>query len=309
MSLEENNSVRNLIKARADFFKQIRSFFDGNFGRRQALEVDTPILVSYPPNDANIDIMQVKTKMGDRYLASSPEYLMKRLLAAGSKDIYQLCHVYRDGEYGERHSPFFTMLEWYRLDFSLKMLLNEVLDLIHALQIQTHSITSASYRDRFLKATQLDPLTATSSELIHLLAPSLNNPETLSHDALLDAAFIAFVEPTMAHGTHIISSFLPRHAALAKIVNDEALRFEIYIDGIEVANGYEELNDPIEIKVRFDLWNQDRSTPLVVDPRFLAALSHLPATSGVAVGIDRLLMLHQKGSTLASILPFDYTNS
>ena len=119
MFLEQTKSAtRTLLEKRAAFFQKIRSFFS----EKGVLEVDTPILVSHPPNDASIDIMRVITKTGDRYLASSPEYLMKRLLAKGSGDIFQLCHVYRDGELGTNHSPYFTMLEWYRTHFKLQTL-------------------------------------------------------------------------------------------------------------------------------------------------------------------------------------------
>ncbi|MFZ4773258.1 MAG: amino acid--tRNA ligase-related protein [Chlamydiia bacterium] len=304
MSLEQTKSLtRSLLESRALFFQKIRSFFF----EKQVLEVDTPILVSFPPNDASIDIMRVITKMGDRYLASSPEYLMKRLLAQGSNDIFQLSHVYRDGEMGIRHSPFFTMLEWYRCDFSLERLIQEVLDLIHTLEI-IGPVTYGSYRQRFIDATQIDPLNTTKDELIDLLQKRIHSPQNCSLEALIDAVFIEFVEPTMHHGIHIISSFLPHQAALAKIEESDALRFEIYVDGVEVANGYEELNDPKEITDRFTEWNKDRATPLNVDPRFIEALPHMPPTSGVAVGVDRLLMIRQKASTLASILPFDYSS-
>jgi lysyl-tRNA synthetase class 2 len=305
MSLEQTDlSIRPLLKLRAEFFKKVRSFFFD----RGVLEVDTPILVSYPPNDANIDIMEVKTKLGPRFLTSSPEYLMKRLLAKGSGDIFQLSHVYRDGEFGRYHSPFFSMLEWYRIDFTIEDLLSEVLDLLEFLGI-FGSQFRGSYRKRFIDATGIDPLETDRLKLIEKLRNHHHRPEDLDFEELIDAVFITFVEPTMVNGIHIIDRFLPHQAALAKIENREALRFEIYVDGVEVANGYEELANPIAISQRFTEWNKKRAAPLEVDPRFLSALNNLPATSGVAVGADRLFMLASKAPNLSAILPFNFEES
>ncbi len=289
------------MKKRADFFQNIRSFFS----LKGVLEVDTPVLLSFPPNDAHIEIMSVETKLQKRYLTSSCEYLMKRLLASGSGDIFQLCHVYRDNEIGRLHSPFFTMLEWYRTDLSLEALIQEVLELLHFLGI-SGEIERGSYRTRFLQATGLDPLNTTRASLIQKLEGKIYQPENLEFDELIDAVFVTFVEPTFQKGVQIIDTFLPHQAALAKIENLEALRFEIYIDGVEIANGYEELNDPDEIQSRFDSWNRKREKPLEVDPRFLDSLEDLPSVSGVAVGVDRLLLLKEKAETLSSILLFDF---
>lgn len=305
MSLgQTKQSIRLLLEKRAHFFDRVRSFFL----QKNVLEVDTPVLVSYPPNDAHIQIMKVLTSMGQRYLTSSPEYLMKRLLCQGSGDIFQLSHVYRDEESGKNHSPFFMMLEWYRLSFSIDDLENEVLELIKNVGIE-RPIFRKSYRERFFLATGHDPLKIEKEQLLLLLNDRLYQPEKLSFDELLDAAFVLFVEPTMKEGIHVITRFLPHQAALAKIEKEEALRFEIYIDGVEVANGYEELSDKDEIQNRFHEWNKLRKTPLVVDPRFLEVLPSLPAVSGVAVGADRLFMLQQKKQSLASILPFDFASS
>ena len=294
-------SSKEIVKKRADFLQNIRSFFS----LKGVLEVDTPVLLSFPPNDANIEIMSVETKLQKRYLTSSCEYLMKRLLATGSGDIFQLCHVYRDNEIGRLHSPFFTMLEWYRTDLPLESLIQEVLELIQFLGI-SGEIERGSYQTRFLKATGLDPLNTNRTSLIQKLEGKIYQPENLEFDELIDAVFVTFVEPTFQKGVQIIDTFLPHQAALAKIRDFEALRFEIYIDGVEVANGYEELNDPHEIQSRFDSWNQKREKPLEVDPRFLNSLEDLPAVSGVAVGVDRLLFLKEKAETLSSILLFDF---
>lgn len=294
-------SSRELVKIRADFHQNIRSFFS----LKGVLEVDTPVLLSFPPNDAHIEIMSVDTKLQKRYLTSSPEYLMKRLLANGSGDIFQLCHVYRDNEIGRLHSPFFTMLEWYRTDFVLETLIQEVLELFFYLGLKGE-IHRGSYRSRFLEATGLDPQTATRASLMQKLEGYHHSPENLDTEALIDAVFVTFVEPTFKNGIQIIDSFLPHQAALAKIEHSKALRFEIYIDGVEVANGYEELNDPKEIQSRFQDWNLKRQTPLIVDPRFMSSLEYLPAVSGVAVGVDRLLMLKQKAQNLQSILLYDF---
>jgi lysyl-tRNA synthetase class 2 len=296
--------IRTLLEQRAHFFERVRSFFF----KKNVLEVDTPVLVSFPPNDANIRIMKVSTSIGDRYLTSSPEYLMKRLLSEGSGNIFQLSHVYRDEPSSTIHSPFFMMLEWYRLSYDLAQLEKEVLELIQEVGIE-RNIHRKSYRDRFEEATGLDPLYVEKSRLLSLLQNHVHQPDSLSFEELIDAAFVLFVEPTMKKDIHVISTFLPHQAALAKIRGDEALRFEIYVDGVEIANGYEELSDPIEIQKRFDLWNRQHKTPLNVDPRFLDALPSLPPVSGVAVGADRLFMLQQKKETISSILPFDFSAS
>lgn len=296
-------SIQLLLEKRAQFFKRVRSF-----STKKVLEVDTPVLVSFPPNDANIQIMKVLTSLGDRYLTSSPEYLMKRLLSEGSGDIFQLSHVYRDEPSSMIHSPFFMMLEWYRLSFSIDQLENEVLELIQEVGIE-RNIHRKSYRDRFKEATGLDPLPVEKSQLQALLENRVHQIENLSFEEMIDAAFVLFVEPTMKKDIHVISTFLPHQAALAKIRGDDALRFEIYVDGVEIANGYEELSDPVEIRKRFDLWNRQHKTPLNVDPRFLDALPSLPPVSGVAVGADRLFMLQQKKENISSILPFDFSAS
>ena len=299
-----SSSVRPLLIKRAAFFQKVRSFFF----ERDVIEVDTPVLVSSPPNDANIDIMRVKTKGTDRYLTSSPEYLMKRLLALGSEDIFQLCHVYRDGEIGRNHNPFFTMVEWYRTDFVLEDLIQECIEFLHYFDLNL-PVTRLGYRERFLRMTGIDPLNCQKSDLTNLLHPYFQNVESFSLEELIDAAFVTFVEPQMKDGIHIVDSFLPFQAALAKIEGAKALRFEIYIKGIEIANGYEELNDPQQIQDRFNDWNAKRVEPLVVDPRFLDALQHLPAVSGVALGADRLFMILENKDSISAILPFDYMSS
>ena len=286
-----NTSLESRLQARALMFKRVRQFFE----ERDVLEVDCPALSPYAPIDLHIDVMSVQDC---GYLHTSPEYGMKRLLADGSGDIYQMSHVFRKEEKGALHNPEFTMIEWYRLHLTEEESHNEVLDLIY-LFIEKVPCQTLSYQNAYLKYTNLDPFTATPSDFQDLART--NNLDIATENFLWGT----LIEPHLQPLT-LIYDFPPAEAALAKIENGLAKRFEIYNRGIELANGYHELTDPIEQKRRLEETSTKRQAigkpPLQIDPDFLAALQKgLPECFGVAVGFDRLLMLQQNANQINDI--------
>lgn len=288
------------LKARAEMVARVRLFF----ADRHVLEVDTPILSPTAPVATHIDVMTIHFASGSRgYLHTSAEYAMKRLLSEHPVDMYQLCHVFREGEISERHNPEFTMIEWYRMGFSLQKLIEETIQLIE-LFIGTQKPTYFTYRELFLKYCGFDPFTIKAQEL---------HP-TWSLDTSLDYHMSFKIQPLMK-GLIVVQSFPPSQAALAKLKNDGpnlvAERYEIYYNGLELANGFHELTDPIEQRLRFENDIKDRASmgkpALPIDEEFLSALEKgLPACSGVAVGFDRLLMLQQKATSLQEVVPFTW---
>jgi lysyl-tRNA synthetase class 2 len=292
------------LKKRAEMLAQVRSFFSA----RGVMEVDTPILSPAAPVATHIDVMTVHFANGQRgYLHTSPEYAMKRLLAEHPVDIYQLSHVFREEESSERHNPEFTMIEWYRIGFTLDMLIAETLSLIELFTGPQRPLYF-TYRNLFLHYCNFDPFQVT---LQHF--PKTHPTWTL--DTWLDYTMSFEVQPRM-QGLHVVQSFPPSQAALARLKQDGANlvaeRYEIYFNGLELANGFHELTDPVEQRRRFENDIQERAalgkTPLPIDEHFIQALEKgLPACSGVAVGFDRLLMLQQEARSLSAIIPFAWT--
>ncbi len=293
---------------------RVRDFFS----ERKVLEVDTPMLAHAAPIDTHIEVMSIEFQSGEKgYLHTSPEYAMKRLLAEGSGDIYQLSHVFRAEEAGRLHNPEFTMIEWYRIGVPFQFLIDETLELIQLFlgDIPVHIHT---YGEAFKKFVGLDYRTAPTSEL-KALAENLQLPLTSDADSWDKDTFLHFlmaflIEPQLSD-LHIIRDFPSTQAALAQICKsgDEmvAERFEIYFNGIELANGFHELTDPVEQRHRFVQANTERQKLgkeiLPIDEHFLAALEQgLPDSCGVAVGFDRLLMLQLKKESLKQILPFSW---
>lgn len=314
-----NTSVESkliTLKKRAEAFDKTRAFFK----KRAVLEVDCPALSRGAPLDLHIDPMAVFTGKGAiRYLHTSPEYAMKRLIAEVQADLYQLCHVFRHEECGPLHNPEFTMLEWYRLGFSFEQMIDETVLLIQTL-LSALPCQKATYRDTFEKHTGLDPVTATPSDLLTLaqkkgihLSPSATQWDK---DTLLQLLMAECIEPLLGNNElFALTHFPASQSALSKTIEKEgtpcALRFEIYYQGIELANGYDELTDPIEQKRRFLATNQARQSigkdPLPIDHFFLAALENgIPSCCGVAVGFDRLIQLSISAETLAAALPFSW---
>lgn len=284
-------AAHDALKARADLLRTVRAFFDG----RGVLEVSTPLLAAHAVSDEHIDAIEVP---GHGWLQTSPEYHMKRLLAAGSGPIYQIARAFRHGEAGARHNPEFTLLEWYRPGFDLNALVEECLALLTPLcgaGAERHR-----FRELFATVTGLDPLTAPARELAARAeragAPAgLNGPQAV--DYLMAVEVEAALDPALLT---VVEDFPGWAAALAQTTEDRdgatvARRFEIYHRGLELANGYQELLDADEQARRFERDNEKRRAggkpPMTADPYLLAALrAGLPPCSGVALGLERLQM-------------------
>jgi len=303
------------LRRRAELLATIRRFF----AARDVLEVETPLLASTGITDPSIEPLTVERGVSlpqSRYLQTSPEYAMKRLLAAYGDPVFQIARAFRDGEVGSRHNPEFTLLEWYRPGFDHHRLMTEVAELLVAC-IGDREVQKISYRQLFLDRLQLDPFTVPVTQLRqvagrHLDVTSLDG----DRDMWLDLLLSHVLEPQLVNqGLCFIYDYPASQAALARIVEaDGALvgqRFELYVDGLELANGYFELTDATEQRRRFEQDNARRrergQTERPLDERLLAALAHgMPECSGVALGVDRLLMLASGVSDIRDVLAFDW---
>lgn len=300
------------MRARAALYRHIRQFFDA----RDVLEVDTPILAHYGVTDLHIDCIPV-AHYG--YLQSSPEYHMKRLLAAGSGPIWRLGKVFRDGESGRRHNPEFTLLEWYRPGFDLAALMQETVE-VARLALPDHDVVTYTFRDIFANVTGLDPLVATPSQLDGYARRHGNElPDSLNREALVDWLMATEVEAAFnPHAITLVQDFPPWAAALADMKDVDgqpvANRFELYAGGYEIANGYQELRDAAEQQQRFDNDQQQRlaqgKMAPDIDPWLMAAMQKgLPFVSGVALGIERLLMAQLGVDDISKIIAFPWRNA
>ena len=311
------------LRQRAALLQRAREFF----AARGLTEVDTPVLVTAPVSDVHIHSATVRLTAARAasaaapplYLHTSPEYAMKRLLAAGSGDIYQICHVVRGFEHGRLHNPEFTLIEWYRVGFSLADLMDEVEALVRALLGASAPAASEriSYRDAFLRELGLDPLSAAETVLAQAAQPlALGGAGAtaggMSRDDWLELLMGAIVGPRLGRGTlTFVHSYPASQAALARLDPADprlAQRCELYCEGIELANGFHELASAAEQRARFEADNaQRRRLGLSVSPldeRLLAALARLPDCAGVALGFDRTLMLAVGAASLEEVLPF-----
>lgn len=300
-------SLANL-RRRAQLLAAIRT----HFAAAGVLEVETPQLAPATVSDPHLCSIEVP---GYGYLQTSPEYAMKRLLAAGSGSIYQIARCFRGGEAGRRHNPEFTLLEWYRVGFSLEQLIAEVAA-IASLALGDKARRCFRYRELFRAHLDLDPLTCEVAALAAAARQHLEPafPEA-DRDTWLDLLMSHVIEPLLpADALSFVVDYPASQAALARLRIDDdgqpvAARFELYHRGVELANGYHELQDRDEQAARFtaDLRRREAlALPLVaMDERLLAALDHgLPDCSGVALGIDRLLMLAVGGTSLAEVIAF-----
>ena len=306
------------LRARAGLLARIREFF----ANRNVLEVDTPLLCSSGVTDPAIEPLVVERGASvreARYLQTSPEYALKRLLAAGSGPIYQLGKAFRDGEAGPRHNPEFTLLEWYRPGMDHHQLMAEVAELV-VFCLGERPVEYVSYRDLFLGELDLDPLTASIDQLQAHARASLDlGALSGDRDMWLDLLMSHLVEPRLAErGLCFVYNYPASQAALARIeeVDGQLVgqRFELYVDGLEIANGYCELTDALEQRQRFVADNERRreyglaERPL--DELLLAALqAGMPECAGVALGVDRLLMLATGNRDIRQVLAFDWARS
>lgn len=304
---------RSFLQKRAEALQKVRSFFFS----KGVLEVDCPALSFSAPIDPHIDVMKVDTGCGVGYLHTSPEYGMKKLLSRGSGDIYQLSHVFRAGEMGKLHHPEFTMLEWYRIGFSLSQMIEETLASIN-LFLPNLPSKQMSYRTLFHQELGIDPMKASCADLLALAkAKGCDLPLDASNwdkDTLLQLLLATFLEPFLGSDhLFVLTHFPSSQAALSQVVMDEygdpvALRFEIHYKGIELANGYQELTEAQEQRKRLEESNRIRmeagKEPLPLDEELIEALKRgIPDCAGVAVGFDRLLQLSLGKADLSSALP------
>ena len=306
-------ATRSTLELRAALLSRARNFF----AERGVLEVDTPVVVNAPVTDVHIHSARVQFADDPRpfFLHTSPEYSMKRLLAADSGDIFQICHVVRGMERGRQHNAEFTLIEWYRLGYSLDRLMSEVETLVrHLLGDAAFSMSSerVSYREAFLRELRLDPFTAPTEELA-AAAKTVGFVEGAGRDELLELLMGAVVGPRLGReALTFVHDYPASQAALARLNPEDArtaLRFELYCSGIELANGFEELAAPEEQRRRFERDNQERQRlglpRFDIDERLLAALqAGLPACAGVALGFDRTLMLAAGARHIEAVLAF-----
>ncbi|MBR1375959.1 MAG: EF-P lysine aminoacylase GenX [Cardiobacteriaceae bacterium] len=293
-------NLREKIAARADKFAEIRDFFR----ERGVLEVDTQVLREFAVTDPNLCSLEVSARgKSVGFLATSPEYAMKILLAGGSGAIYQFAHIFRGEEEGRRHLREFSLVEWYRPDFSLDELMAEVADLLQILLRQKLSVKKTSYGELFRAAFGVDIFSAEISKIAAIATKIV--PESaawnLDRDAYLDLLFTHEIEPHLGKNClEFIVEYLPSQAALAKLSSDKngnltAARFEAYIAGVELCNAFDELASSSEQRARFLADNRKRAElnlPVMkIDEEFLYALDNLPSCAGVALGLDRVLML------------------
>ncbi len=307
------------LKLRARLYATIRAFF----AERGVVEVETPILSVAGNTEPNIESFRAlgsATGEAGRWLRTSPEFPLKRLLAEGFGDCYELGRVFRDGESGRRHNPEFTMLEWYRLGITHHQLADEVAELVQAtlaLVGRAIRIEKTTYRELYAQAFGFDPFTASIETLQAPLADLCIRADGLSRDDWLDLLMTHRLQTAFpSDALTIVTDFPPTQCALAKIAGQGggavAQRFEAYLAGQELANGYHELTDATEQHARFLNDNHRRRArgqrELPIDQNLLAALERrLPECAGVALGIERLLMAMTGAERIGEVLayPFD----
>lgn len=311
-------SIENL-RRRGAVIRQIRRFFDD----RCVLEVDTPSLSTAAVSDPHLSPFAtdyVAEGGGSRqtcYLHTSPEYPMKRLLASGSGAIWQLCKVYRNGETGSRHNPEFSMLEWYRPGLDHHELMSEVDDLVRGV-LQSPAARRVTYAALFRELLQVDIHECSISQLAELGRERCGFRGELARDGWLNLLFSHCIEPQLVEPT-MVYAFPASQAALARVVDGDdsvpsAARFEMFINGMELANGYFELTDSDEQLRRFEADQQLRSelgrAPLPIDQRLVEALTHgMPECSGVALGVDRLVMLALGAASIEEVIAFPFARA
>lgn len=287
-------SNRNLQK-RAEILAQVRRFFSD----RGVLEVETPLLAHAPVTDPYLEALTAQTNGKTLYLQTSPEYAMKRLLAAGSGDIYQICKAFRQDEQGRLHNAEFTMLEWYRIGFDDQQLMQEVSDLCQMV-LQCEPVDRLSYAQAFHDTMEIDPHSVKLPKLTPLIQEHygvIQGLKQLNKTTALQLLFSEVIEPQLGqHRPVLIYDYPLEQAALAKVDAGIAKRFELYYRGAELANGYWELTDPAVQRQRFEqdlVRRQNEGLPNVpIDEKLLAALDvGLPECAGVALGLDRFIML------------------
>ena len=314
MNLETNwrpSASRLAVEARAELLTTVRQFFQ----QRAVLEVETPVLSRAGNSDPNIHSISTSGSR-TRYLRTSPEYALKRMLASGYGDIYELGRVFRAGESGRHHNPEFTLLEWYRVGWAYLDLADEVIDLIRVCgkgQFDPWPVRRVSYRKLFQTEIGLDPWQCSESDLACCASERGITAISLNHQEWLDLLLAEVIQPSLPGENFTVLHEVPADlAALARIRAGDppvAERFEIYLGQMELANGYQELTDATEQLDRFEREQKHRALRdgegIPVDTGLIAALrSGLPECSGVALGIDRFLMMLLKLDHMDSVVTF-----
>jgi lysyl-tRNA synthetase class 2 len=310
------------LRQRAALNALIRAFF----AERDVLEVETPILSEAGNTEPNIDSFHtrfsghVDAGSAQRWLRTSPEFPLKRLLAAGVGDCYELGRVFRNGEAGGRHNPEFTMLEWYRVGWDHHRLIEETVALVRAALAQVGreaTLQVLDYRSLYQLHAGLDPFDASLEALQAPLADVRIDADGLTRDDWLDLLMTHCIQPTFGDDQMtVVHDWPASQAALARVRPGRpplAERFELYLGAVELANGYHELNDADEQRSRFvrdHAVRQARGAVLPpLDERLLDALPALPDCAGVAVGVDRLLMAMNRTGRIADVLAFDFARA
>ncbi|MFP1800757.1 elongation factor P--(R)-beta-lysine ligase [Lonsdalea quercina] len=320
-SWQPSAPIANLLK-RAEIMNEIRRFFSD----RGVLEVETPAMSQATVTDVHLvpfDTQYVGPGAADGlklYLMTSPEYHMKRLLAAGSGPIYQLGRSFRNEESGRHHNPEFTMLEWYRPHYDMYRLMNEVDDLLQQV-LECESAEMLTYQQAFQRHLDVDPLSADKAQLREV-AETLGMGDVAhqeeDRDTLLQLLFAVGVEVNIGRDKPaFVYHFPATQASLAEISTEDhrvAERFEVYFKGIELANGFRELTDSAEQRQRFEQDNRKRAArglPVQpIDENLLDALTAgIPDCAGVALGVDRLIMLALKAESISEVMAFTVDRS
>ncbi len=313
---------RAALELRARLYALMRAFF----AQRDVLEVETPILSAAGNTDPNIESFSttfsghVDAGARERWLRTSPEYPLKRLLAAGIGDCYELGRVFRNGEAGGRHSPEFTMLEWYRVGWDHRQLMRETITLVEAalaMLDRRADVVVTSYRQLFLDSLGMDPLHATVDELRAPLAEFGIGADGLVRDDWLDLLITHRLQPDFPRDCiTVLHDYPASQCALAKIRPGEpplAERFELYLGPYELANGYHELNDAAEQRTRFERDNAVRRTrglrEMPLDENLLGVLDAMPDCAGVAMGVERLLMCMADTGAIAEVLTYGFADA
>jgi lysyl-tRNA synthetase class 2 len=314
--------MHSSLRLRAQLYALIRAFF----AERDVLEVETPILSAAGNTDPNIASFStqfhghVDAGARERWLRTSPEFSLKRLLAAGIGDCYELGRVFRNGEAGGRHNPEFSMLEWYRVGWDHRQLMQETIALVEAALAmlgRRAEIRIESYRQIFLDELGIDPLHAPLEELRAPLAEFGIDPADLGRDDWLDLLITHKLQPAFPRDRiTVIHDYPASQCALARIRPGEpplAERFELYLGPFELANGYHELNDAAEQRARFERDNALRRTrgarEIPLDHALLDVLDALPDCAGVALGVERLLMCLAGTDAIADVLALSFRDA
>ncbi len=310
------------LRLRAQLYALVRAFFV----ERQVLEVETPMLSAAGNSEPNIESFttrfngHVDAGARERWLRTSAEYPLKRLLAAGVGDCYELGRVFRNGEAGRCHNPEFSMLEWYRVSWDHRQLMQETIDLVQAALAMVErrvEVVIKSYRQLFLDGLGLDPMHDPIEQLRAPLDEFGIDPSGLRRDDWLDLLITHRLQPAFPRDRiTVIHDYPASQCALAKIRPGKpplAERFELYLGPYELANGYHELNDAGEQRARFERDNAvrgERGLPQVaIDERLLGVLDALPDCAGVALGIERLLMCLASTDAIADVLAFPFAEA